>query len=266
MVNGISVIIPVYNHETCISKCVESVIQQDYKGELEIIIVNDGSSDGSLLKIYDLKKLYSEFRIKVINQSNIGVSAARNVGMKNSKLDYIALLDADDSWHSDKLTIQMNLMIENDIDFSGSILSIKPLKNYLFSRAGDLINIKLYHLLFKFCFQPSTVLFKREIIETVGFFDENMRFAEEGNYFMRIVHYGYKCVLINQKLSRFGDDLKKSFGESGLSGNLKKMQKGEIQNHKYAYNNLGVPFYIYFFARVVSEIKYLRRMLIVALR
>lgn len=89
----ISVIIPIYNVENYLEKCIESVINQTYKN-LEIILVNDGSTDGCK-EICDRYKA-SDKRIKVIHKKNGGISDARNWGIDNATGDYIAFLDSDD--------------------------------------------------------------------------------------------------------------------------------------------------------------------------
>ena len=89
----ISVVIPIYNVEKYLKKCIESVINQTYKN-LEIILVNDGSTDNSK-NIIDEYSLIDN-RIKVINKKNGGLSDARNVGIEIAKGDYIAFLDSDD--------------------------------------------------------------------------------------------------------------------------------------------------------------------------
>jgi hypothetical protein len=120
--------------------------------------------------------------------------------------------------------------------------------------------------MFKFCFQPSTVLFKKEIILNVGLFNEEFKYAEEGEYFMRIIFAGYKCYLYNQKLTYFGVNNKQAFGDGGLSGNIIEMQKGEIRNHKYALNNYNISIMTYLVARIFSNLKYLRRVFIVMIK
>ncbi len=89
----ISVIIPTYNKEKYLNECLDSVINQTLK-EIEIICVNDGSTDNSLtiLKEYEKK----DKRIKIINQENSGVAIARNRAMDISKGEFIAFLDSDD--------------------------------------------------------------------------------------------------------------------------------------------------------------------------
>lgn len=89
-----SIIIPLYNKEQTIVRTLYSVLSQTYH-DFEVIIVNDGSNDNSLDNI---NKNILDSRIKIINQENQGVSAARNRGVEESKHDYIAFLDADDEW------------------------------------------------------------------------------------------------------------------------------------------------------------------------
>jgi len=89
----ITVVIPLFNKEKYIGRAINSVLNQTF-GNFEIIIVNDGSTDKSMEEI---SKIF-DIRIKIIQQKNRGVSAARNAGIRNSKSDLIAFLDADDEW------------------------------------------------------------------------------------------------------------------------------------------------------------------------
>ena len=90
----ISIVIPVYNAEKYLSGCLDSILAQQYGGELELICVNDGSNDNSaqILQNYAAKNL----NIKVISQVNKGAAAARNAGMKAASGKYISFIDADD--------------------------------------------------------------------------------------------------------------------------------------------------------------------------
>jgi glycosyltransferase involved in cell wall biosynthesis len=263
----ISVIIPMYNSELTIERCISSVFAQDYKSLLEIIIVDDGSSDNSVFIVENIiKNNTTNINIFLIKQSNAGVSSARNAALKTASNDLIAFLDSDDAWFVNKLSTQIHFLNEYNIDFIGSILSNKPWNWYLLRRVNIIFRISLVDLMFKFCFQPSTVLFRKEIIQKVGLFNEEFKYAEEGEFFMRILHAGFKCYMINQKLTIFGYNNKHGFGDGGLSGNLKEMNKGEIRNHKYAFNNFNINIFTYYFARIFSYIKYIRRVIIIKIK
>ena len=110
----VSIIIPVYNVEKYIEKCIESIINQTYK-DVEIICVNDGSTDNSLtiLENYASK----DYRIKIINQDNKGVGFARNVGIDNSKGDLITFIDPDDFFNSDNILEKLvTSLVDNNVD------------------------------------------------------------------------------------------------------------------------------------------------------
>ena len=109
----ISVIIPVYNVEEYLNECMDSILNQSIN-DIEVICVNDGSTDSSL----DILKQYSdkEDRIKIINQENRGLGAARNAGLKNSKGKYIYFIDSDDYIEQDTLEKLYCSAISNSSD------------------------------------------------------------------------------------------------------------------------------------------------------
>ena len=109
----ISVIVPVYNVEPYLSEAIESIIQQTYKN-LEIILVDDGSTDGSG-EICDRYAIIDS-RIKVIRQQNKGLSAARNAGLDNCKGDIIAFLDSDDAYCRNAISVMYHEMHRTDAD------------------------------------------------------------------------------------------------------------------------------------------------------
>lgn len=101
-----TVIVPLYNKQDYILKCVNSILSQTYT-QFELIIVNDGSTDNSLSIVNNLK----DGRLRIISQSNLGVSTARNNGAKEAKYNYIAFIDADDWWDKHFLE-EMKMLIE----------------------------------------------------------------------------------------------------------------------------------------------------------
>ena len=109
----ISVIVPVYNVESYVAECIESIQNQTYMN-LEIILVNDGSTDASG-DICDQYAAYDE-RIKVIHKENAGVSAARNTGIEAANGDYIAFVDSDDYIAPNMYEDMLRILKENDLD------------------------------------------------------------------------------------------------------------------------------------------------------
>lgn len=98
----ISVIIPAYNRGNTIKRCIHSVLSQTYPVD-EIIVVDDGSTDDTLEKILEMDSNL----VRVLRQKHKGAQAARNLGIREAKGDYIAFLDSDDEWMADKLEVQM---------------------------------------------------------------------------------------------------------------------------------------------------------------
>ncbi len=107
----ISVIVPVYNVRQYLPKCIESIIMQSFT-DYEIVIVDDGSTDGSGI-ICDTYAKNSE-KVKVIHKTNGGLSDARNVGLYNSIGEYVVFLDSDDYWSDREFLFKLNCIIENE--------------------------------------------------------------------------------------------------------------------------------------------------------
>src|SRR5262249_27723626 len=103
----VSVIIPAYNTEKFLAETIRNVLDQTY-GDYEVIVVDDGSSDGTL----GVARSF-EPRIKVLAQPNGGPASARNLAIRNSRGDYIAFLDSDDLWMTDKLEEQIAFLGRN---------------------------------------------------------------------------------------------------------------------------------------------------------
>ena len=258
----ISVVIPMYNSKNTIERALQSILNQDYKGPIEIIVVNDGSKDNSQQVVEKFIEQHPNSPIQLILQENGGVSKARNTGLKIVKGDYITFLDSDDAWVTNKLSDQVKILENNsDIDLLGTAFEGFYFENRV---EGELINVKFKNLIFKNYFQPSTVLMRKDIIDKIGLFDELQKYAEEGNFFFR-VSKEFNCCFYNKKLIIYGDG-KMGFGESGLSANLKEMEKGELKNLKFAYENNWINTITYFFAVSFSILKYIRRVIIVELR
>jgi glycosyltransferase involved in cell wall biosynthesis len=252
-----------YNAEHSIECCLNSVLTQSYPGLIEVVVVNDGSKDNSSAVVQGImdRNQKSNTTITLIEQLNGGVSKARNVGLSASRGEFIAFLDADDEWLPAKLEKQISLFINNtDVD----LLATNFTDDFMFPPAERLIRITLSKLIFKNYFQPSTVVMRRSVFKSVGFFDESQKYAEEGNYFMRIAR-NFGCYLLNEKLIVYGQG-KAGFGETGLSANLKQMEIGELKNLRFAYHQNYINMFTYIGAVTFSVLKYFRRIIIVKSR
>jgi glycosyltransferase involved in cell wall biosynthesis len=181
----ISVVIPVYNGEKTIKETIESVLAQDFT-DYEIIIINDGSQDSTLKIIATI----SDPRIQVFSYSNAGLSASRNRGFAHSCGRYIAFLDADDLWTSNKLSQQLKALQEhpqaavayswtNFIDESSNLVRIG-------SRVTITGNVYPNLLLGNFLESGSNALICKHALAEVGDFDESLRAAEDWDMWLRL--------------------------------------------------------------------------------
>lgn len=218
----VSVIIPVYNSEKTIESTINSVLHQTYSQSIEIIIVNDGSTDGSKEAINTIiKNNQTIIIIKLINKSNNGVSSARNKGLTVAKGDYIAFLDSDDTWHPEKLEIIIKTMVDNNIKFIGHGYTNKSVFPSL-RESGKLKKISFSSLLLKnFAVTPSIVI-KKDICEL---FNEEMSHTEDHELWLRIA-LNHDVYYLDSPLVKLG---RPELSAGGLSSDLWKMRKGEIQ-------------------------------------
>lgn len=255
----ISVIIPCYNAERTLLKCVTSVIQQTYPVH-EIILVDDGSTDHSRAIVEDLIKTHSEHTIIYLYQQNSGPSVARNTGIQNSTGNWIAFLDADDYWMEKKLEIQQSF-----INKYPNITLCSTANSKMFipkEQSHQLIHLK--DLLYRNFFETSTVLVKKSSIEKVRF-NENQKYSEDYRAWLSILANEEIGLYINQFLA--SNIYKKStFGESGLSKNIIGIEKGEWSNFWMLYKTNKIQWFTFTKALTYSSLKFVRRWIITKLR
>ena len=158
----ISVIIPFYNQKEYFDECLNSALNQTYSN-IEIIIINDGSSKFYEEKLLKIQSINSE-KIKIFNQENKGVSEARNLGIRKSNGEYIAFLDSDDIWMPYKLEHQINLIKKYKLNFiHGSYLIVNEENRFIGKFISKTIN---YNQLIKSCdIGLSTVMVKSDLIK-----------------------------------------------------------------------------------------------------
>lgn len=258
----LSVIIPAYNSSETIAATIQSVLNQIYLPDAtEIIVVDDGSTDDTVEIVQNLKFQGNDVEIKLISQMNQGVSAARNTGIKVANGDWIMFLDSDDIWLPQKVQIQMSTVRDNgDIDFLGGNTSPNPTKIPFVGKLKYLHKISPKMLLLKWVPQTSTVLVKKSVLISLGGYDETMRYAEDGDLYLRIAEK-FNFFFQQVQLVEYGDG-KRMFGESGLSGNLKGMYLGNIKILNKALKRHSISYISYVLFYIWNYVKFLRRIAI----
>lgn len=264
----ISVIVPVYNSADTIIESLTSVVEECSSNSYnwELIVVDDGSSDNSSGLITEFL-INSKFRnnIKLISQQNGGASVARNTGIKISKGEFIAFNDSDDRWLTGKISLQMGLMLNHpEIDMLGCRYGKDSFKASSSFNMNGIKKIGIKQQVSKNFFSPPTVIFRRSVLTKTGLFNEKLKYAEEGYFFNRMVNF-YNCVFINKQVAE-NITPKYRWGDSGLSGNLIRMELGELYNIKSAFKSNFISFSRFIFAILFSITKFLRRYCISKLR
>lgn len=201
----ISIIVPIYNCEKYLEKCIKSLINQTYK-DLEIILINDGSTDNS----YEICKKYKKIdkRIKIINNNNKGVSYSRNQGIKIAKGDYITFVDADD--YIETNTYQKVLSkFSNEIDFIRYNTKHIDNKNFdkLYELKDKIIDIKqnekrlFQHFFTKKnnipCFSVLLVI-KKDIAKKI-FFNEKLAILEDADFYLQLFNNSKTGLFLDLK-------------------------------------------------------------------
>ena len=180
---NVSVIIPTYNRKNLLKRALHSVSSQTFVPH-EIIVVDDGSSDGTKDWVQERFPY-----VRYIYQDNSGVSSARNAGIQEAKGSWIAFLDSDDEWMPNKLEQQKEVVNS----FQKAWLCHT---NEIWIRNGVRVNQMKKHQkyggdIFENCLDicrisPSSVLIKKEVFETVGLFDESLKVCEDYDLWLRI--------------------------------------------------------------------------------
>lgn len=186
-----SIVIPLFNKENHVFKTIQSVLNQTYLF-FEIIIINDASTDDSLRVVEGIK----DHRIRIIKHAkNLGLSAARNSGIRASKYNYIAFLDADDYWSPNYLEELLKLIksYPNEKafgtfykeDFFGSIFLPKTSLNLKYFNQTLIIENFFKLNLGKLIITQSSIVIHKEVFEKVGYYDEQITFAEDIDFYIR---------------------------------------------------------------------------------
>lgn len=229
--NNIEVVIPVYNGERFILDAINSAVFQTLS-PTKIIVVDDGSTDNTNSIVSEYAKT-SKVEIKIVSKINGGLSSARNAGILASTAEFIAFLDADDTWVESKLEEQIKVykntqftnlaLVYCDYDVMDSNGIIKY-KNYKAPLDGKRMRGMVFEELLernKITSSGSGVLIKREVFDTVGLFDEKLKWGEDWDMWLRIAQK-FEVDFANSILVHIRKN------ESNMTSNPVKVFEGEV--------------------------------------
>ena len=253
----ITVIVPCYRCRDTIQRAVESVARQTLI-PAEVILVDDDSNDGTIDLLKQLRDAYEDGWITVLRSpQNGGPSVARNVGWNAASQPYVAFLDADDSWHPQKIEIQYQWMSTHpDVALSGHRFSLKrdlaPSKSVSpatvvatsYSRRALLLSNR---------FSTPTVMLRRNINNR---FEEAKRHSEDFLLWLEICLEGHETVSLSAELTYLH---KAPFGEGGLSSDLATMTRGELDTYSRLLRKGYINRPEYAFLHCWCLVKYMRR-------
>ena len=189
---SVSVVVPLYNKAGYVAKCIDSVLAQTHSA-FELIVVDDGSTDDSAAIVRDIH----DNRATLVSQSNQGVSAARNRGMKQAKHDLVAFLDADDWWHPDYLAEMIAMAeacpnvslysavyahVENNTISVNSRFTDSASRDVVFDPIAESVRQGTFLL----PFSSSSVVLRKAILSQAGLFDPRIAYYEDYDLFLRI--------------------------------------------------------------------------------
>jgi glycosyltransferase involved in cell wall biosynthesis len=189
----VSVVVPTYNRADMLADALVSVYEQDYR-PIELVLVDDGSEEdveAVFLSWAGGKIAEAEFFVQYIRQENLGGNAARNNGIQNAKGEFIAFLDSDDLWHSEKISKQVALLQEaSDVGavycglqhvYLGSGIVVKPeARGY---PSGSILDKMLVH---DVTAPTSTYMVRKDVFGIVGAFDKQLQARQDWDMWIRI--------------------------------------------------------------------------------
>lgn len=183
-----SVIVPAYNAEQFIGEALDSAFAQDYE-PTEVIVVDDGSTDQTA-------QIARRYGVRLLQQPNGGAAAARNAGLAVAQGEYIAILDADDIWPSDRLTVMVTALERSAAEIVIGLSDI-------FTSPGELVPAHFpYGVKSPAPGHLTALMARRSVYELVGNYDEDLRHAEDVDWFMRAREAGAAVDTIERVVTR----------------------------------------------------------------
>jgi glycosyltransferase involved in cell wall biosynthesis len=260
----VSAIIPCYRCQETLDRAVGSVAAQ-LRLPAELILVDDASGDGTLEHLHTLAARHAPGWIKVIGLPvNRGAADARNAGWTSAMQPYIAFLDSDDAWHSRKIELQYGFMSSHpEVALCAHRHRILESADVPIAEIGELTVERVSKtslLLSNNFFAPTMMMLKRDVPHR---FLAGRRHVDDHLLWLQIVCAGLPFVRLSAQLAY---TYKRPYGASGLSGQLWKMEKAELENYGILRRDgcIGLPAACAFSA--YSLAKFGRRLLLASAR
>lgn len=213
VLNLIDVILPVYNGESTIHKCLQSVLSQ--RGNLinRIIVIDDGSSDNTV----EIVNSFSNPIIYLVSTPNMGVSNARNLGLSFSSSPWVAFIDSDDSWHPNKLLYQFKAARNLNIEFVCCSVDERSFSKSFYFDSSILSRSNFI--------ATSSVLLSKSLLNKFSpFFDSRLSFAEDYLAWLKCTSYT-NGFFLNKKLCNYNLSFKPNYSFFVIILNLFSMFK-----------------------------------------
>lgn len=263
----VSVIIPCYRCGETIGRAVASVFGQTLR-PAEVILIDDCSGDGTLHELNRLRDLYPARWLRVLSlKHNAGPGAARNAGWNEATQAYIAFLDSDDTWHTQKIEIQYGWMcVHPNAALTGHAWNQRDGLN---RSSDELISqqetarftpVSKGKLLLSNCFSTPSVMLRRTVPVR---FDEGKRHSEDYLLWLEIVCGGFAAYRCDLALAYL---YKAPYGQGGLSAQLWKMECGQLDTYRTIFKKGHINVLSYVILYCWSWIRFIRRLVKVMVR
>jgi glycosyltransferase involved in cell wall biosynthesis len=254
----VSVVIPCYNAQSTLRRALASVAAQSVS-VLEVIAVDDASTDGTGALLRELQDQYGPRWLKVVSfERNQGASMARNAGWDAAAGEYVAFLDADDTWDPAKVALQYRVMCGRpDAALSAHLHTIEAPP----SPVGEvrISEVRPEDLLWRNRFVTPSVMIRRGISVR---FRNGQRYMEDHLLWMQLAFAGQKILLIELPLATL---YKPAFRTTGLSSNLISMERAELGNYRLLWREGRIGAGKLAVLSAWSAAKFVRRLAIVGL-
>lgn len=257
VVAPVSVVVPCFRCADTIAAAVDSVASQ-WTLPAEVLLVDDGSGDGTLARLEELAAAYPAGWIRVFPMSrNGGPSSARNCGWEHARQPWVAFLDADDTWHPQKLKLQMEVLADDpEIALLAHQMNVQqrsaPAPALRYPLQVEVASRRLWSLR-RSPFPTASIILRRDLPFR---FDENRRRAEDFLLWAQVLLSGYRCAKINQVLASWH---KEPFGAGGLSGDLAAMYAAAVDVRKALHAQGLLSWRQMQLAHAISLARYVRR-------